>query len=154
MGKKIVDGIDNMYDAAKAADRADDIADGVNTIGKIDDAVDIAKLTVKTSVFDNAEAISKKYPMGQYGHFGQKGKNTRIIKTSDPIATSTEFYEIIKKGGIEVPLPNGKGVMTEFEDGSRVIYRITTSTPDSPAIKIQLEISGPIADQKIHFIRE
>ena len=57
------------------------------------------------------------------------------------------------QGGIEKPLTNGKGVQTIFDDGSRVIYRVNTSTPNSPAIDIKITIYSGIKKQKIHFIK-
>lgn len=49
--------------------------------------------------------------------------------------------------------PNGKGVQTIFDDGSRVVYRVKTSTPNSPAIDISINDYSGIRKQKIHFIK-
>ena len=50
-------------------------------------------------------------------------------------------------------LPNGKGVQTVFDDGSRVVYRVKTSTPNGPAVDISVSIFSGIRNQKIHFIK-
>lgn len=108
-----------------------------------------------SSVFlKNVEAISQKYPLNPNGYFGEKGKNHRVIKSNDPIRTSEDFYKTISHGGTAHPLPNGKGVQTVLNDGTRIVYRVKTSTPDSPAVDITVSIESPVKKQKIHFIRK
>ena len=141
---KIVDaakGADNAIDAAKAIDNATDAAKTAKAAKKI------------VSVADNAQSVAKEYNLGIDGFFGEKGKNVRILKSDDPIKTSADFYKRIGNGGKQSVLPNGKGVQTIFDDGSRVVYRIKTSTPDSPAVDISISIYSGIRNQKIHFIK-
>lgn len=107
----------------------------------------------QSSVVDNAKSMKKDYKLTPKGYFGEKGKNCRIIKTENPLKTAADFYEKISHGGVQKLLSNGKGIQTIFEDGSRIVYRIKTSTPGSPAIDISISIFKGIAKQKIHFIK-
>ena len=91
------------------------------------------------------------YGLTTHGYFGSKGKNCRIITTGTPVATSTHFYQQIGKGGTTIPLSNGKGTMTVLGDGTRIVHRLITSTPGSPAVEISISGSSLIKDQKIHF---
>ena len=112
-----------------------------------------AKNGVSSSPIDgNAEAMKADYPHTDAGYFGQKGKNSRVIASSDPIATSKDFYQRISQGGIERPLANGHGTMTVFPDGTRIVYRVITSTKGSPAVDITVVGPSAISSQKIHFI--
>ena len=77
-----------------------------------------------------------------------------VIVSDNPIETSEDFYKTISCGGKESQLSNGKGVQTVFEDGTRIVYRVITSTPDSPAVDITVNIESPVKKQKIHFIRK
>lgn len=129
---------DEVIDAAK---KADNLADSIKYTNKI------------STISDNVRKMEKEYPINANGYFGKKGKNCRIIESNDPIKTSADFYKKLSQGGIEEPLPNGKGVQTIFDDGSRVIYRVNTSTPNSPAIDIKINIYSGIKKQKIHFIK-
>ena len=108
----------------------------------------------RSSISDNAKAMKDTYPYTKEGKFGVKGKNVRIIKTSTSKDTAEDFYHQISKGGTEEPLSNGKGVKTTLDDGTIIVHRPVTSTPDSPAVEIQRSASPEIADQKIHFIKE
>lgn len=103
---------------------------------------------------ENVKTISSKYRIGPSGYFGEKGKNHRIIRSNTPVQTSADFYKKISKGGIEFPLPNRKGVQAVFSDGTRIVYRMKTSTPNSPAVEISVSIYSPVKNQKIHFIKE
>ena len=99
------------------------------------------------------QEVAKKYNLNKNGFFGTKGKNARVFKSNDPIKSSADFYKRISKGGKHSVLPNGKGVQTVFDDGSRVVYRVKTSTPNSPAVDISISIYSGIKKQKIHFIK-
>ena len=105
----------------------------------------------KSNIAENAKALAAKYGLTTHGYFGTKGKNCRIITTGTPVATSTQFYQQIGKGGTTIPLSNGKGTMTVLGDGTRIVHRIVTSTPGSPAVEISISGSPLIQDQKIHF---
>lgn len=71
-----------------------------------------------------------------------------MIVSDNPIETSEDFYKTISCGGKESQLSNGKGVQTVFEDGTRIVYRVITSTPDSPAVDITVNIESPVKKQK------
>lgn len=119
--------------------------------------IDTAKAAKKASkisgVADNAKSVAKKYNLGKNGYFGTKGKNTRVFKSNDPIKSSADFYKKVSKGGQKSVLSNGKGVQTVFPDGSRVVYREITKTPNSPAVSITVTNPKKIKSQKIHFIK-
>ena len=172
----LIPGLDTFADLASIPvdlARGDFVSAGLSAIGVIpvvgeigdtaklakmaDKAVDTAKSAKKaskiTSVADNAKSVAKKYNLSKSGYFGTKGKNARIFKSNDPIKSSADFYKKISKGGKQSVLPNGKGVQTIFGDGSRVVYRVKTSTPNSPAVDISISIYSGIKKQKIHFIK-
>ena len=134
-----------------------EVADTAKLAKTVDKAVDAGKMVNKvskiSSVTDNTKNVAKKYNLNSNGFFGVKGKHSRIFKTDNPIETSADFYKRISKGGVEETLPNGKGVQTIFDDGSRVVYRVKTSTPNSPAIDISINDYSGIRKQKIHFIK-
>ena len=130
------------------------LAGTIKRVDKVSDAAKVAKKASKiSSVADNAKSVAKKYNLNKNGFFGEQGKNARIFKSSDPLKSSADFYNKISKGGVKSTLSNGKGVQTLFDDNSRVIYRVITKTPDSPAVSISVTNPGKIKPQKIHFIR-
>jgi len=169
---KIAGGIDDVVDIGKAAERIDDAHDFGKIANKIDDTYDAAKAAKEsadmarkrlpqevmnpskpiTSVTDNYE-LAKAYqsPNGN-GMFGIKGKNSRIYKSSDQYESAADFYARISRGGKETVFGGNKGLMSKFDDGSRVMYRVITSTADSPAVEIKMLSNGKV--QKIHFILE
>ena len=172
----LIPGVDTIADLAAipvAALRQDFVSVGLDALGVIPlvgevadtaklaktagKAVDAAKTANKaskvTSVSDNAKSVAKKYNLGENGYFGTKGKNTRVFQSDDPIKSSADFYEKISKGGKQSALSNGKGVQAVFDDGSREVYRVKTSTPNSPAIDIGISVYSGIKKQKIHFIK-
>ena len=147
----VVPVVGEVADVAKYADKGIDIA---KTVDKASDTAKVAKKASKiTSVADNAKSVAKKYNLGENGYFGTKGKNTQVFKSANPIKSSADFYNKISKGGQESALSNGKGVQAVFEDGSRVVYRVITKTPNSPAVSITVTNPGRIKPQKIHFIK-
>ncbi len=148
-----------LFPGVGAVKYTDEIGDTLKFAAKYgDDAAEAAKGATKaikhSKITDNAMDVAKKYTLNDSGYFGEKGKNCRIIKSNDPVKTSADFYKEISQGGIEEPLSNGKGMQTVFSDDSRVVYRIETSTPDSPAVNIKVVSSGKIKTQKIHFVKE
>lgn len=114
------------------------------------------KLKVSFSQLDlNAMAMMDIYPYSEHGFFGKKGKNSRVIKTSDPEAVSIDFYKRLSIGGTVVPLSNGKGTKTVFADSCATItHRIVTSTKGSPAVDVNVSYSLLVKSQKIHFVLE
>lgn len=134
-----------------------EVADTAKLAKVADKSVDTAKAAKKvskiTSVADNTKSVAKKYKLGKNGYFGTKGKNTQVFKSSDPLKSSSDFYKRISKCGQKSVLSNGKGVQTVFPDGSRVVYREITKTPNSPAVSITVTNPKKIKSQKIHFIK-
>ena len=110
-----------------------------------------------TSPNDNIKSLSKSYKYNPYsGKFGGKGKNSRVIKSNNPIEDSKKFFQKISKGGVKSKLSNGKGDRVDFYDGTTITYREVTSTKDSLAvdIKVTVKSNGGISTQKIHFVKE
>lgn len=143
--------IGEIADGAKTANR---VVDAARTFDKASDSAKALKKAKKvTSVSDNARSVAKKYNLSKTGYFGEMGKNSRVFKSADPVKSSADFYKKISKGGTHSALSNGKGVQTVFEDGSRVVYRVVTKTPNSPAVNIEISIYSGIKKQKIHFIK-
>lgn len=103
-------------------------------------------------LLENAKEMSSKYPYNNYGLFGEKGDNCRVIKTPDPVATSKDFFKKISKGGTTEPFE--KGNITNFNKKIFITHRIITSTKDSPAVSINAPKSSFIKKQKIHFIKK
>lgn len=113
------------------------------------------------SFMENLELISIVYPINTSGYFGEIGKSNSVairqIFSDDPVKEAQSFYEKLSFGGIEENLPNGKGKKTTLRDGTIIVYREKTSTPDSPAVEINVRYSkehGKIKSQKIHFERK
>lgn len=107
-----------------------------------------------SSVDANVDAMIANYPINEAGFFGERGKNERVIKTPTPEATSMDFYGKIGIGGTVESLTNGKGTRTILDDGTIIVHRLITKTPNSPAVSIKVINSKRIKSQKIHFIKE
>lgn len=72
-----------------------------------------------------------------------------IVRTPDPGKTAKQFYDTLGSGGVEKPLPGGKGWRSRFDDGSSVVYR-PSSKSGSPAVEITVNTAK--GDRyKIHF---
>lgn len=108
----------------------------------------------KYTIEENAKAMRKRYPLTKEGLFGVKGKNTRVIYCHDQFATAQDFYARISRGGTAFPLSNGKGIKNILYDGTIIVYRVITKTPNSPAIEIKIMTPKKIINQKIHFLKE
>ena len=66
-----------------------------------------------------------------------------------PGKTAKQFYDTLGSGGVEKPLPGGKGWRSRFDDGSSVVYR-PWSKSGSPAVEITVNTAK--GDRyKIHF---
>ena len=109
---------------------------------------------------ENLSSVVNNYPLNDHGYFGHRGQSgkswIRIIDCQDPVAEAIGFYQGISRGGIERPLANGHGIQAELSDGTVVLLRITTSSPGSPAVHIDIRRSNDpygIRQQKIHFVR-
>ncbi len=116
------------------------------------------KITIKgSSPNNNIESLKTSFKFNsKTGKFGDKGKNSQIIKATDPVAESLKFFNKISKGGDISKLANGKGDRVDFTDGTTITYRVVTSTPKSPAVDINVKVynKGKISSQKIHFIKK
>lgn len=104
---------------------------------------------------DNVGALAKDFPLSKNGYFGSAGKNnpTRVIISNDPHSTAKSFWKKLSKGGDSSTTANGHQKVA-FGDSSIAIFRPTTSTPNSPSIKIinKNPANGLTAVQNIHFV--
>lgn len=102
----------------------------------------------------NIDRLSERFPLTPGGRFGRRGKNTQVVECENPAATAREFWTALSMGASPAPLPNRKGDLVYFEDGSRVVHRTRTSTVDSPTVEIFVSTRGLGLPprQKIHFI--
>ncbi len=99
----------------------------------------------------NIERLASRFPRDQQGRFGKPGRRpgVQIVRTPDPGKTAKQFYGTLGAGGVEKPLPGGKGWRRRFDDGSSVVYR-PSSKSGSPAVEIT--VTGANGDRyKIHF---
>ena len=109
------------------------------------------------SLGDNLGLLTSEFPL-RNDFFGSKGqgKGIRHIDSDDPITTARDFYMRATRGGIEKPLPNGRGVMTKLSDGTVITMRLISSSDGTPAVDINISKSvdsANVKQQKIHFIR-
>lgn len=111
------------------------------------------------SVGDNLSDLKDNYDYRD-GYFGDpsspKKPRVRHIESDDPVSTARDFYDRATQGGIEEPLPNGKGVKTTMSDGTVITMREVSSSDGSPAVDINISDSsdsGGIKGQKIHFVQ-
>lgn len=109
---------------------------------------------------ENYDNIEKNYNV-ENGYIGNKGKSSksrnREIEADDPIKASQELYDTLSYGGIETKLPKNKGDKTTMKDGTVIVRREITSTPNSPAVEINITKStekGKLKSQKIHFTKK
>lgn len=104
----------------------------------------------------NLAQLARKYPLDQYGHFGTRSTPTVWEVTTDgPDRVAKEFWDKLGNGGKirSEERKYGTTFISEFSDGSVVVYRPVTGSPRSPAIDIQIESSsaGPVGRYRIHF---
>lgn len=96
------------------------------------------------------------YPVTESGYFGKAGTSSRVreIHTKDAYATANDFYNRISQGAVSIEtIPNGS--IATLVDGTKITYRVVTSSEGSPAININIKKSdytGKVKSQKIHFV--
>lgn len=108
----------------------------------------------KTSIDENAKYVKEKYGLDENGKFCESTKRAQVYRSKNPIEDSVDFYEKLGTGGRKDFLPNGHGTRTFLDDGSVITHRIVTSTPNSPAVDINITSPSFVKSQKIHFIYE
>ena len=129
---------------------------GTGNYGGFDNTKGAKNTSSKSTLNNNIKNTQKIYPLTAGGYFGQKGKNTRVIETDNPILESKRFCRLIGKGGKIDKLNNNKGIKITLDDGTIISYRIITKTKNSPAIEINIKKcieKTKVKTQKIHFIR-
>ena len=110
------------------------------------------------SVGENLDDVKSAYPY-EDGFFGEEAgeEEKRHIYSDDPLAAAHDFYDRIGKGGIEEPLPNGKGVRVTMADGTVISIRDVSESDGTPAVDISIRRStdsSGVRKQKIHFETE
>ena len=108
----------------------------------------------RTTIEENAKLVKEKYGLDENGMFCQSTKRAQVYKSKTPVEDSIEFYEKLGTGGKKEELPNGHGTRTTLSDKTVITHRIITSTPDSPAVDINIQSPSFIKSQKIHFVLE
>ncbi len=100
----------------------------------------------------------KDYPVTKAGYFGKAGNSTSVreIQSSDVYATAQDFADRISKGSVFTKNITHGWVAT-LADGTRITYRVVTSSEGSPAVDINIEkgiYKGKVKTQKIHFVTD
>ena len=108
----------------------------------------------RTTIDENARLVQEKYGLDENGMFCQTTKRAQVYKSKTPVEDSIDFYEKLGTGGKKEELPNGHGTRTILSDKTVITHRIITSTPDSPAVDININSTAFIKSQKIHFVFE
>ena len=111
------------------------------------------------SIRRNAESTSAKFGYDKStGYFGDKhpGSKPKIreIVSSSPVKDARELFRQITEGGEKAAIPKLNGQAMRLPDGALVVLRITTSSPGSPAVEINVRRTvrgSKVKDQKIHF---
>lgn len=109
------------------------------------------------SLSDNLSALLKQFPLSPSGYFGKRGSSNPIrrIRSANPEQTAYHFFKVIANGaGEKRDIPTG--IVVALKDGTRITYRVTSSSDGSPAvdIKILASIGNIKRKQKIHFEKE
>ena len=97
-------------------------------------------------------------PLTKSGYFGDKAKNTsssrvRIVESSNPVKTAYEFQAKAIKGFISMRTITGKGYVVKLKDGTKISYRMISSSDGSPVVELTIKDLKRVKDQKIHFIK-
>lgn len=105
----------------------------------------------------NVDKVTNRFPLDGGGRFGeQPGRNrdVRRIYSDSPVKDAKYFYDTLGEGGAYKAMPNGKGYMKWFKDGTHVSYRPTKSSDGTPVIEITVTSPGSMLApyQKIHFM--
>ena len=100
----------------------------------------------------------KDYPVTKAGYFGKAGNSTSIreIQSADAYTTAQDFADRISEGSVSTKNITHGWVAT-LADGTRITYRVVTSSEGSPAVDINIEkgsYKGKVKTQKIHFVTE
>lgn len=132
---------------------------GGETAGSHDDGFK-GGTSIQHSIGDNLDDLKDNYDYRE-GYFGtpsaRKNSRVRHIESGDPLATARDFYDRAAKGGLEEPLPNGRGVKTTMSDGTVVSMCEVSGSDKTPVVEIivrRSDDSGGVKEQKIHFIRK
>ena len=107
----------------------------------------------KGTVDYNARKIKKKYPVNEYGFFGEKGDNKQVIYSPKHVKDSKKFFKKISNGGKRKDSGNDYSIQKIMKDNGSVVYREKTSTPNSPAVDLG-DMKGKIKNQRIHFLKK
>lgn len=109
------------------------------------------------SVDNGLNKMAQKYPVSPAGNFGKKGKgrNVRVIESNNQYSAAESFWHALSEGAKVKSVGKNKGLLVKFSDGSSAMYRVVTSTANSPAIQIKVfSKNSKYKSQKIHFVRK
>jgi hypothetical protein len=80
----------------------------------------------------------------------------REIFSDDPDKAAKDFYDKIGLGREYLKFDSNDLEIVKMMDGSLIVYRPITSSPNSPAIEINIKYSSDncgLKSQKIHFVK-
>lgn len=112
--------------------------------------------TAGRNLNDNlTSSFLKDYPVTEAGYFGRAGNSSSVreILSANVYATARDFADRISKGCVSKK-DISHGWIATLADGTRITYRVVTSSKGSPAVDINIKkgsYKGKVKTQKIHF---
>lgn len=103
----------------------------------------------------NIKDLASKYALSPGGRFGKPGTSgrARYLQVEQPGHVAKEFWDKLGKGGVISKIEGGKGFISVFPDGSRVVYRPKSTSDGSPTVDINHKSSGS-SHYKVHFVKD
>ena len=110
------------------------------------------------TIRDNLHDMMQIVPLNRAGYFGDKGSRktsprVRVVKCSDPAKTAYEFQSKTIRGFTSMTTIDGKGYVVKLKDGTKISYRMISTSDGSPAIELTIKGLERVKDQKIHFVK-
>lgn len=123
-----------------------------------------ASLAEARTLTENLNALTSEFTLQPNGYFGEPGQsknNVRVrnITCSDVDVTSQMFYSLACEQAVSIGDIRGnggehKGYLARMRDGTIISYRWSSSSDGSPAVDINIQSTGSVKRQKIHFVQK
>ena len=101
------------------------------------------------------KSLISEYPLNVGNSFGVQGTSSsiQVLRVDNPKVTAEKFWNRLSASGQISQDANGTW-KAKFPDGSHVVYRETSTTPNTPVVKIVLKqpVAGLKSEQNIHFV--
>lgn len=101
------------------------------------------------------KSLINEHPLNSGNSFGVKGTSSdiQVLRVEDPQGTALKFWSKLSASGRISRNSNGSWI-AKFADGSHVVYRENSTTPNTPMVKISLKqpVAGLKSEQNIHFV--